>query len=79
MQVDDVGFGKFGCPGDVFAGIGDRYFKQVAPAEEVGCPYHEAFPYKMAHDTQQWSAAGHVEGVGLFLAYQHLGLHTVVD
>ena len=78
MQVDDVRFAELRQAGNVGATVGNGDGKEVLPAETILPPDDKPLPQEVPPQPPR-SGQGHgSDMVGLFVAHQHFGLHSVV-
>ena len=78
MEMDEVGFLKFGEGRDVRTGVGQIYLKQVFTVETVGRPYHKTFPQELGAKQGGRRKGGHGDLFRALVAHQHLGLYAIV-
>ena len=63
---------------DICSSVGNIHLKEVLPAEVVGNEDAQAFPEEFERLHPVVSYRNHREMVGLFIAYKHLDLDTIL-
>jgi hypothetical protein len=79
VQVDDVGLLEFRQAGDVGSHIGNVDLEKMFPREMQMGENAPSLPEETKLLAPSVACRDHGELFRLFVAHQHLGLHTVVD
>ena len=78
VQMDDVGFLKFGQTRDVGAAVGDVHLKHTGILEMHVQPDDQPLPKEMPLRPPPSGHATDRQPVGFLLTHQHAGLHPVI-
>ena len=79
MEMDDVGLLELTELRDVGTGIGNIDLEQVLTLEMEPTKDHPSLPEEAPVVHGRLGQTGHREGIGVLVAHQHLGLHTIID
>ena len=78
MKVDDVGLLELPETCDIGTCIGKVYLKEMPAREVASDEDDESLPKEVPAQPWRMGEDGDSQGIGLFVAYQHLRLDTVV-